>query len=776
MERLKFNELVLNSALDRYESAMEAIREGELYKWSALASFSGHWDLSAQNMPEMLRSSLSEFADCLTSSLAYCFASLESLAKSKPEIVRFSLESLLNEERPLADRVNAFHNTLGRQAEKCRKRAKASGGGQMEIIRQTLPAISAYLFLSNPGRHYIYKEEELSFFLSMIDLPYHTKSGNDNLGQAYCEYERFCDELLAYIRSNRPGMIERSRSMVPEEFASLDPNDHLIVNELITSASTYLVVPHWKHSLRKIVDKLHRVYFKDLGLETPKKVTQQLYSLTSSVSSLLPEHCDPLLFLSTMCGSSLPAEERKSLFLLTIRHLHVSANVPMSFAGLPDINLSDLRGDQSSDASDFRLKLFMSAYKLSRQPSESSRKEFVRSFDAAQANGRFSFRTLSSALFLVDPDCFPPLNHATCRYLEGKYGVRPPEAGTGQGYLDFIGFLKKLINGPFSSLALSARMGEERSSRAVVASLSSRGCETGKYPLTKRYSEGDFLKEVYLDESELETLLILLKTKKNLILQGPPGTGKTFAARRLAYVLLGCTDHSRVQMVQFHQGTTYDDFVYGYRPTADGAFEPRPGVFAEFCERASVERNTALREGRDAPAFVFIIDEINRANVSKVFGELLMCIEAEHRGEAVLNPVSRGAFSVPDNVFIIGMMNTADRGLALIDYALRRRFCFFEMRPALANGRFRASLSDSPELLKLVDAVARLNTEIESDPSLGRGFVFGHSYFCGKGEVRSGERASGIVDYELAPLIEEYWFDNPSRAAEAVSRLRGAIK
>lgn len=776
MGKYRFNEIALNGALDRYESAMDSIREEELYRWSALASFSEHWDPNSQNLPEMLRSSLFGFADRLASSLVYNYASLVSLAESKPKVIRFSLECLLNEERSLADRVDAFHNTLQLQAERRREEMRTSGSdGRLRVDRQTLPAISSYLFLAHPERHFPYKEEELSFFLELIGATYHAKGPDDDLGQAYCEYERFCEELLGYIRDNRPTIVERSRSLVSEELALLDPNDHLLVHEIISSANTYLGTPPWRHSLNKLVHKLHRVYERDLGPETPARVVQQLYSLTSNVSNLVPESSDPLLFLSTMCGGSLSEREGKSLFLQAIRCLHVSANVPLSLAGFPGVSLPDLRGESGSNAADLRLELFISAYDLSRGRGEEGRRAFAKSFDAAQLDGHIPFRTLASALFLVNPDYFIPLDPVTCRYLSDRYGLRPPEAGTGASYLDFLDFSKKIIEEPISSLAFSAQTGGKRSSKAVNAATAASFGVDGELPSPKPYGAKDFLREVYMDGDGLRTLLGLLETKKNLILQGAPGTGKTFVARRLAYVLMGRADRSRVQMVQFHQGTTYDDFVYGYRPTAEGTFEPCAGAFAEFCERAATEEADAAREGRGALPFVFIIDEINRANVSKVFGELLMCIEADHRGEFVLNPVSRKPFSVPGNVFIIGMMNTADRGLALIDYALRRRFSFFEMRPALGNERFRATLADSPELLRLVDAVSRLNSDIERDPSLGRGFVIGHSYFCGEGEARPAERASRIVDYELAPLVEEYWFDDPSRAAEEIMKLRRAL-
>ncbi len=281
------------------------------------------------------------------------------------------------------------------------------------------------------------------------------------------------------------------------------------------------------------------------------------------------------------------------------------------------------------------------------------------------------------------------------------------------------------------------------------------------------YDDKAFLEDVFMDADDLAELKGLLKRKKNIILQGAPGTGKTFAAKRLAWALMGCKDTSRIQQVQFHQSTTYDDFVYGYRPNAEGGFEPVPGTFVEFCRKASLRPNVD---------FFFIIDEINRANISKVFGELLMLIEADHRGESVVFPVSGERFCVPANVYIIGMMNTADRGLALIDYALRRRFAFFEMKPALENERFESQAALSGEkMASLVYAVVKLNEATEEETSLGRGFRIGHSYFCPDADGNPVDPAS-VVKYELVPLIEEYWFDDEKRAHTEIDKLKAAVE
>ncbi|MBP3531920.1 MAG: AAA family ATPase [Thermoguttaceae bacterium] len=280
------------------------------------------------------------------------------------------------------------------------------------------------------------------------------------------------------------------------------------------------------------------------------------------------------------------------------------------------------------------------------------------------------------------------------------------------------------------------------------------------------YDENDFLADVYLDEERYRLLKTLLATKKNVILQGAPGVGKTFAAKRLAFSMMGEKDVGRVQTTQFHQSYSYEDFVIGFRPTATG-FELRKGVFYEFCRKAAED---------DRPYF-FIIDEINRGNLSKIFGELFMLIENDKRGVELRLPYADERFSIPSNVHLIGAMNTADRSLALIDFALRRRFAFFELEPAFDSEGFRAFQRrvGNPKFDRLIDAVKALNDEIRADETLGADFCVGHSYFCAKTTVDDVWLRS-VVEFELIPLLKEYWFDESAKLAKQAAALREAIR
>lgn len=280
------------------------------------------------------------------------------------------------------------------------------------------------------------------------------------------------------------------------------------------------------------------------------------------------------------------------------------------------------------------------------------------------------------------------------------------------------------------------------------------------------YTKDDFLADVFMDEAVYERLVSILRIKKNLILKGAPGVGKTYAAKRLAYSIMGEKNTERVKFVQFHQSYSYEDFVMGYRPNDSGGFVLRPGVFYKFCKKAEVD------PGHD---YYFIIDEINRGNLSKIFGELFVLMEADKREEEVQLAYREELFSVPKNLYIIGMLNTADRSLAMIDYALRRRFSFVEMEPALNRLIEVRNIDPSSKLGKLLDEVKNLNDDITDDSSLGSGFRIGHSYFCNN-EAVADANLSNIVEYEIIPMLEEYWFDNPAKAADWSERLRAAIK
>lgn len=288
--------------------------------------------------------------------------------------------------------------------------------------------------------------------------------------------------------------------------------------------------------------------------------------------------------------------------------------------------------------------------------------------------------------------------------------------------------------------------------------------------LPQPFLVADALDGLFLGKDQFDAMLAALRRKKALVLQGPPGVGKTFVAHRLAYALMKMKDKKRVTMVQFHPSYSYEDFIQGYRPTSKGSLERRNGVFYEFARQA---RNDPTQD------WVFIIDEINRGNLAKVFGELLMLLEADKRGpetQVSLTYSEDGeVFYLPENLFVIGTMNTADRSLAMVDYALRRRFAFHTLTPALSSPEFAAWFlqqgGPKPLLEKIVSRIIKLNSIIDSERDLGERFRIGHSFFCPGTNGKPDEAwYNEIITGEIAPLLEEY-FDSPQRVKKMVDDL-----
>ena len=279
------------------------------------------------------------------------------------------------------------------------------------------------------------------------------------------------------------------------------------------------------------------------------------------------------------------------------------------------------------------------------------------------------------------------------------------------------------------------------------------------------YKKNNFLEETFMNEESLDDLMEILQFKKNLIIQGAPGVGKTYIAKRLAYTFSGYQNPIDIKVIQFHQNYSYEDFIIGYKPSETG-FNLQYGFFLNFCSMA--------REHKERK-FILIIDEINRGNINKILGEAFMLLEASHREETIQLPANI-SFSIPENLYIIGTMNTADRSIALMDSALRRRFAFYTLEPAYGTGRFKLyMLTCSYELKTVISIIQQINNDISNDSSLGPGYVIGHSYFCNLEKDGQNKNLLHIINNEIIPLLSEYWFDNPEKVTKYSKQLLGCF-
>jgi 5-methylcytosine-specific restriction protein B len=795
------NKMYLQNVLVAYKQNFVSKQWGEeKYKWEAVKWFQDNWDVNATDFAEMLSRSLDKTFNLLASNNNFPKGMIVGFAKAAPEEVRAMFIALFDESKDVFERMDTFKTQSSVLLEKY-------GNGAAQHY-QYENAISTYLWLRYPDKYYIYKFGEVKTVASELESDYRFKKGAyaDNIRN----FLKLYDEISAALKEDTELMnlfqSQLTDTCYPDpELKTLTIDVGFYISRYYSqkdsapdTTSWYgadfdpgLSIEDWSKLLKDetvfttgALEIMKRM--KDYGgmasctqLAVKYGETKNFYNSGSvalarrvcEATGVNPNTRDDgttqwwtILYTGRDAG-----KDEDGSFIWKLRDELSAALDKADLSGI-ELYVAAAPGEQDRGYwwlnANPKIWSFadiavgeVQSYTLYNE-NGNKRRIFQNFLDAKAGDmiigyesnpvkqivaiGRVSAEQDGEKLFFEKVEGLTsPIDYATlkgCPELERMEYFQNPQ-----------GSLFKLTRGEYDFILDMIR---EENPVATEASIDA-------------YTKSDFLDEVYMTEKRYENLVAVLRNKKNIILQGAPGVGKTFAARRLAWSMMGEKDDSRIEFVQFHQNYSYEDFMMGYKPVEDG-FELKYGIFYRFCQKAA---NQPDKE------FFFIIDEINRGNMSKIFGELLMLIEKDYRGTKATLAYNGLSFSVPKNLYIIGMMNTADRSLAMIDYALRRRFSFFEVEPGFDSEGFihyQNSLNNET-LNELVNKVKDLNREISLDKSLGKGFCIGHSYFCGR-DVCTEEWLHSIVDYDILPMLSEYWFDDANKLQRWENILQGVFQ
>ena len=797
-----FGEFRLKEALVSYKRDFaQKLWPNEKYKWQAVKCFQLNWDVNATDFAEMLKKSLSATANLLASVNNFPARMIQKFAEIVPEEVRAMYIELFDESKDVYERINSFKLKSSILLERY-------GNGAAQHY-QNENSISTYLWLRYPDKYYIFKLSEVKVVASELESDYRFKKGAyaDNIHNFYALYNEICAELQKddELRNMLAAQVDSTCYADPEmrtltidvgfyisryyskrndepaadEWWPTDYSPALSTEEwiaLLNDAEVF--IPSSLEIMKRMLDYGGKATCTQLSVkygETKNFYNSGSVALARRVAErtgcpvMQRDTGDPRWWTILYVGKDAGKDEEGS-YIWKLRDELESA---LRQVDLSEVSLYAKSDDEGTDGfhcwwltakpkiwsfSDTPVGEVMS-YSLYNE--NGNKRRIFQNFLDAKAGDMIIGYEATPVLKIVAIARVTAEQDGEKLYFEKVEGLASPidyqtlrecpELERMEFFQNPQGSLFKLTRGEYDFI-----MDIIRDENPVQQ-------EAANDP----YTSEDFLREVYMTSADYTKIQAVLRNKKNIILQGAPGVGKTFAAKRLAWSMMGEIDESRVEFVQFHQNYSYEDFVMGYKPVEDG-FELRNGIFYRFCQRA------ANQPDKD---FFFIIDEINRGNMSKIFGELLMLIERDYRGTKATLAYNGLPFSVPKNLYIIGMMNTADRSLAMIDYALRRRFSFFDMEPGFDSEGFRqyqASLNNET-LNALVERVKDLNKEIAADKSLGKGFCIGHSYFCGQ-DTCTDEWLDSIVNYDILPMLSEYWFDDTAKLQRWENILRGVLQ
>lgn len=790
--------------------------EDEKYKWIMVKYFQDHWDINAKDFASMFKKATAKHLNILTARNYFPRGMILDFAAVDPEAVRKMFIDLFDESVSLVERINGFIS----EADRLRV---TYGADKWKSHYQNINSISTYLWSMYPDKYYIYKYSECKKVSEVLESDYVVKSGAK--ADAFVGFVDFYNEIADYIKDDIETTSMLKAALTPdcypdpqyrtltidvgfyisryyskkqdsddEEFDESDPS--LYADEWFPSIQEYtpgiskeqwLTVLNDKEIIGPVWGGALAAFYEAGGQATCKQIAEKYNKTASGISG----NCTQLakrIHKKTQCPLSIRENGKKRYWSILFQGKNAGPDVsggfiwklrPELYEALTEFDIMRYKWkteeEKAADSGSINYWWLNANPKIWRLSDLGVGEAEPYTLYNENGNKRRIFQNFLDAKagdMIIGYEANPVKQIvAVCRVSkeqDGKeiliekveglaspidYAVLKacPELSNMEYFQNPQGSLFKLSRDEYDFIM------------DIIRDYNPLQREAG----TEKYTKDDFLSEVYMTGKRYDTLVGVLKRKKNIILQGAPGVGKTFAAKRLAWSVMGEKDDSRIEFIQFHQNYSYEDFMMGYKPVEDG-FELKYGVFYRFCQKAANEPD------KD---FFFIIDEINRGNISKIFGELLMLIENEYRGTKATLAYNGMPFSVPENLYIIGMMNTADRSLSLIDYALRRRFSFFDVEPGFDSEGFityQKSLNNETFNI-LISKVKELNREITLDKSLGRGFCIGHSYFCGRNTCTE-EWLRSVVDYDILPMISEYWFDDPDKIRHWEAVLQGVFQ
>ncbi|WP_230397479.1 AAA family ATPase [Novisyntrophococcus fermenticellae] len=795
-----FEKFRLQDALVKYKQNFVSNQWGnEKYKWEAVKFFQDNWDVNAADFAAMLTLSLSKTYNLLASMNNFPARMIEKFAETAPEEVRAMFLALFDESKDVVTRITDFKDQSSILLEKY-----GNGAGQHYQYEN---AVSTYLWLRYPDKYYIYKYGEIKTVADELGSDYRFKKGAyaDNLRNFYNFYDELCaeikkdEELVSLLKSQLTGdcypdpeyrtltidigfyisrYFSQKESVATDDWFPTDYTPNISVDEWVELLNDPDVFTTGSLEIMKRM--------KDYGGQATCTQLSIKYGETKNFYNSGSSALARRIAEKTGCPVMDRDEENSRWWPI----LYVGRNAGKDESGSYIWKLRDELSAALDKVDLSQVELYVAAapgeeehgyWWLNANPKIWSFSEIVvgevQSYTLYNDNGN-KRRIFQNFLEAKAGDMIIGYESNPVKQIVAIGKVSAEQDGEKIYFEKIEGLSSPIDYQTLKSCSELERMEYFSNPQGSLFKLTK-----GEYdfivdmirdenPLiqeekSEKYDKADFLNEVYMTESRYDMLLSVLKNKKNIILQGAPGVGKTFAAKRLAYSMIGEKDENRIEFVQFHQNYSYEDFMMGYKPVNDG-FELKYGIFYRFCQKA------ANQPDKD---FFFIIDEINRGNMSKIFGELLMLIECDYRGTKATLAYNGLSFAVPKNLYIIGMMNTADRSLAMIDYALRRRFSFFEIEPGFDSEGFVKYQNglNNETFNTLIERIKELNKEIALDKSLGKGFCIGHSYFCGQA-ICTDEWMNSIIDYDILPMLSEYWFDDSGKLQRWENILRGVFQ